>query len=113
MGRTSVRGGPSGAFRCPDRSPLVGGPFTSGRLACGWEEAVLAEENAPIAWRKSSYSNQESGNCCEIACLPAEIRVRDSKFPERAVLRFSLPAWQAAVAYFDRGQFAGGIHEQL
>lgn len=74
---------------------------------------MLAEENAPIAWRKSSYSNQESGNCCEIACLPAEIRVRDSKFPERAVLRFSLPAWQAAVAYFDRGQFAGGIHEQL
>ncbi|WP_306801439.1 DUF397 domain-containing protein [Streptomyces sp. T12] len=83
-------------------------------MACGWEEAVLAEENASIAWQKSSYSADGSGgNCCEVALLEAEVRVRDAKLPERAVLRFSLSAWRVAVAYFGRTPSAGGSHEQL
>ncbi|MFI6007942.1 DUF397 domain-containing protein [Streptomyces sp. NPDC051243] len=75
---------------------------------------MLAEENAPIAWRKSSYSaNQNQEACCEVALFPAAACVRDSKVPDGAVLRFSFPAWQVAVAYFGRGPSAGGVHEQL
>ncbi|MHB9860513.1 DUF397 domain-containing protein [Streptomyces sp. YIM S03343] len=62
---------------------------------------MLAEENARIPWRKSSYSNnQADGTCCEVALLTASAWVRDSKAPDGAVLRFSLPAWRVAVAYF-------------
>ncbi|AZQ40507.1 DUF397 domain-containing protein [Streptomyces sp. AS02] len=65
-----------------------------------------------IVWRKSSYSGSNT-ECCEVAALPTEVRVRDSKCPQRAVLRFSLPIWQVAVAYFAWGESAGGSHEQL
>ncbi|WP_405949445.1 DUF397 domain-containing protein [Streptomyces prunicolor] len=76
------------------------------------EEAVLAARNGQIAWQKSSYSGANT-ECCEVANLPAEIRVRDSKRPERDVLRFSLPTWRVALAYFGRGEPAGGSDEQL
>ncbi|MFJ9560288.1 DUF397 domain-containing protein [Streptomyces fuscichromogenes] len=63
---------------------------------------MLRDDLAPIPWRKSSYSGTQSGECCEVALLVSEVRVRDSKVPGRAVLRFSAPAWRAAVAYFRR-----------
>ncbi|MFI6277437.1 DUF397 domain-containing protein [Streptomyces sp. NPDC050988] len=116
MGRTSLRGGPPGAFRCLDRDPrLVCEPLVSyEHPACGWEEAVLAEETAPITWRKSSYSGAGTNeDCCEVGFLPSEVRIRDSKLPGRAVLCFPLPAWRVALAYFGRGETAGGDHEPL
>lgn len=75
---------------------------------------MLAEETAPIAWRKSSYSGPgPNEDCCEVAFLPSEVRIRDSKLPERAVLRFPLPVWCIALAYFGRAETVGGDHEQL
>lgn len=75
---------------------------------------MLAEDYAPIAWQKSSHSaNGTGGDCCEVACLATEVLIRDSKLPDRSVLRFSLPAWLTAVAYFGSAQSAGGIDEQL
>jgi hypothetical protein len=34
-----------------------------------------------IAWRKSSHSGGNGGNCIEVASLPGVVAVRDSKDP--------------------------------
>ncbi|MCE7080058.1 DUF397 domain-containing protein [Streptomyces sp. ST2-7A] len=48
------------------------------------------------AWRRSSYSNQEGGNCVEVAGgVPGVVPVRDSKAPAGPVLGFAAPAWTA------------------
>nr|BFD83118.1 hypothetical protein StreXyl84_25190 [Streptomyces sp. Xyl84] len=46
-----------------------------------------------IAWRKSSYSNGDGGDCVEVADVPAFIPVRDSKNPGGCVLLFQRSAW--------------------
>ncbi|OLZ70982.1 DUF397 domain-containing protein [Streptomyces sp. IMTB 2501] len=51
-----------------------------------------------VTWRKSSYSNQEGGDCLEVAnTFPALIPVRDSKNPDGPVLLFPAPAWACFV----------------
>ncbi|KOG39751.1 DUF397 domain-containing protein [Streptomyces decoyicus] len=50
-------------------------------------------------WRKSSYSNQEGGNCVEVADgHPALVPVRDSKNPHGPALLISHHAWAAFIA---------------
>ncbi|MGW4549489.1 DUF397 domain-containing protein [Streptomyces violaceorubidus] len=50
-------------------------------------------------WHRSSYSNQDGGNCVEVAPnLPSLVPVRDSKDPARGALLFAGPAW---VAFLD------------
>ncbi|MEW2493106.1 DUF397 domain-containing protein [Streptomyces nodosus] len=52
-------------------------------------------------WRRSSYSNQEGGNCVEVAAgVPDIVPVRDSKVPYGPVLAFGAGAW---------GVFIGGV----
>ena len=54
-----------------------------------------------VAWRKSSYSNQEGGNCVEVADgIPAVVPVRDSKAPTGPALCFDAGSWAA---------FTGGL----
>ncbi|MET7679156.1 DUF397 domain-containing protein [Streptomyces sp. NPDC005423] len=50
------------------------------------------------AWRRSSYSNQEGGNCVEVAdgCTAA-VPVRDSKVPHGPALCFESAAWAAFI----------------
>lgn len=49
-----------------------------------------------MAWRKSSYSQGNGGNCIEIAGnVPEVIAVRDSKDPGEAMLTFQHAAWIA------------------
>ncbi|RSR99950.1 DUF397 domain-containing protein [Streptomyces sp. WAC00469] len=50
-------------------------------------------------WRKSSYSNQEGGNCVEVAdgFHGAVVPVRDSKVPHGPVLCFETSAWTAFI----------------
>ncbi|MFF1922359.1 DUF397 domain-containing protein [Streptomyces sp. NPDC058221] len=52
------------------------------------------------AWRKSSYSNGDGGDCVEIADnLPGVVPVRDSKAgPEGPTLTFAVPVWAPFVA---------------
>ncbi|MEU6573363.1 DUF397 domain-containing protein [Streptomyces sp. NPDC046805] len=50
-----------------------------------------------LKWFKSSYSDDEGGNCVEVA-LSTAIHVRDSKAPAGPELRIPAPAWAAFVA---------------
>ncbi|PRY01566.1 DUF397 domain-containing protein [Allonocardiopsis opalescens] len=48
-------------------------------------------------WRKSSYSNQEGGDCVEVKTGPG-VLVRDSKNPDQPHLSFTVEQWSAFVA---------------
>ncbi|MBD3011273.1 DUF397 domain-containing protein [Streptomyces sp. 5-10] len=51
------------------------------------------------AWRKSSYSNNNGGNCVEVADnLPGLVPVRDSKNPDGPALVFPAGSWAAFIA---------------
>lgn len=47
-----------------------------------------------LAWRKSSYSGSNGGNCIEVATTTRAVAIRDSKDPRGTVLAFSLQDWQ-------------------
>jgi hypothetical protein len=47
------------------------------------------------AWRKSSYSGNNGGNCVEVAGIRGVVAVRDSKAVEGPALAFDRAAWQA------------------
>ncbi|MFE6333327.1 DUF397 domain-containing protein [Streptomyces sp. NPDC057798] len=52
-----------------------------------------------LAWRKSSYSSEEGGECVEVAVRPARVHVRDSKDTTRSVLTVEPTAWAAFVEF--------------
>ncbi|MBQ1159705.1 DUF397 domain-containing protein [Streptomyces sp. A73] len=54
--------------------------------------------NTELAWRKSSYSNDDGGNCVEVAICPHTIHVRDSKHLTGPPLAFTPDAWSAFLA---------------
>jgi hypothetical protein len=47
-----------------------------------------------LAWRKSSYSGSNGGNCIEVAATPDTVALRDSKDPHGPVLVFGPRAWR-------------------
>ncbi|MFI2260738.1 DUF397 domain-containing protein [Streptomyces tubercidicus] len=50
------------------------------------------------AWRKSSYSNGDGGDCVEVADdLPGIVPVRDSKDPHGPAVVFPAAAWSTFV----------------
>ncbi|MEV0485680.1 DUF397 domain-containing protein [Streptomyces sp. NPDC050508] len=52
-----------------------------------------------MTWAKSSYSDNNGGNCLEIALdVPAVTPVRDSKVPDGPVLVFARSTWSAFVS---------------
>ncbi|MER6355101.1 DUF397 domain-containing protein [Streptomyces sp. NPDC001634] len=59
--------------------------------------------SAELSWFKSSYSDDQGGECIEIAACPHTIHIRDSKLGARSP-RFAVPldAWAAFVAYAAR-----------
>ncbi|CAK7288163.1 DUF397 domain-containing protein [Streptomyces misionensis] len=59
---------------------------------------MRAIDLSTVTWRKSSYSNQDGGNCVEVSDnLPSLVPVRDSKDTTRTPLLFTAPAWAAFV----------------
>jgi len=56
------------------------------------------EGNRAIAWRKSSYSGNNGGDCVEVGNAARLIAVRDSKDPDGARLAFGREAWEAFAA---------------
>ncbi|WP_329148010.1 DUF397 domain-containing protein [Streptomyces sp. NBC_01456] len=58
-----------------------------------------------VTWRKSTYSNQDGGECIEISDdFPAATPVRDSKDPQGPALLFKAPAWSSFVAAVKSGR---------
>ena len=51
------------------------------------------------AWRRSSYSSEEGGECVEVAACPGRVHVRDSKDAARAALAVKPTAWTAFVEF--------------
>ncbi|MFF3716127.1 DUF397 domain-containing protein [Streptomyces prasinus] len=66
--------------------------------------------NAAV-WRRSSYSNQDGGECVEVcdafAAFAAVVPVRDSKFPHGPVLVFPAVGWASFVTAVRDGQLEG------
>ncbi|MFJ2716744.1 DUF397 domain-containing protein [Streptomyces sp. NPDC087437] len=57
------------------------------------------------AWRKSSYSNQDGGECVEVSDdFAAVVPVRDSKVPHGPVLVFPTAGWTSFVSAIRGGQ---------
>ncbi|MEU8132287.1 DUF397 domain-containing protein [Streptodolium elevatio] len=48
-----------------------------------------------VAWRKSSHSGGNGGECVEVAVGASAMLVRDSKLPHRAHLALPLSSWSA------------------
>lgn len=58
-------------------------------------------------WRKSSASDAAT-DCVEIAFADADaVLVRDSKAPDRGILRFTKSEWDAFLVGVRRGEFDG------
>lgn len=66
---------------------------------------MAASGSLEIRWRKSRHSGN-GGACVEAAELgTGSIVVRDSKSPDRAVLRFGRDAWQSFLTCARHGLF--------
>jgi hypothetical protein len=48
-----------------------------------------------VAWRKSSYSGDNGGNCVEVETIGPAVAVRDSKHPDGPPLAFAVDTWKA------------------
>jgi len=46
-----------------------------------------------VAWRKSSYSGDNGGNCVEVGTAGPAMAVRDSKHPDGPLLAFAADVW--------------------
>ncbi|MGC0421548.1 DUF397 domain-containing protein [Embleya sp. AB8] len=53
------------------------------------------ESELTTAWRKSSYSGSQGGNCVEVAPLTGTVGVHDSKVGNSPVVTTGAEAWAA------------------
>ncbi|MEU4106360.1 DUF397 domain-containing protein [Streptomyces tanashiensis] len=58
---------------------------------------MRAVDLTTITWRKSSYSNEDGGECLEVADHLPHVPVRDSKNPTGPTLVFGAEAWAVFV----------------
>ncbi|MEU8003324.1 DUF397 domain-containing protein [Catellatospora sp. NPDC049111] len=56
-------------------------------------------------WRKSSRSDNNGGQCVEVAMAEVAVGVRDSKDPNGAVLVFTADEWTAFLSGAKAGEF--------
>ncbi|GHJ22635.1 DUF397 domain-containing protein [Streptomyces albus] len=52
-----------------------------------------------LAWRKSSYSGSDGGNCVEVAETSGRVHVRDSKEQRGPILSVSSGQWAVFVRH--------------
>ncbi|MFM9368258.1 DUF397 domain-containing protein [Streptomyces sp. Da 82-17] len=68
------------------------------------DDRTIPDAAAMTGWRKSSYSNSESGSCLEVTDThPTAVPVRDSKSPHGPALLFSPSSWTAFVDALKEG----------
>jgi hypothetical protein len=61
-------------------------------------------DQSRIAWRKSSHSSTNGGNCVEVAAISHEIAVRDSKNPNGPRLVISHAAFRRFASAIQNGR---------
>ncbi|MGP3933481.1 DUF397 domain-containing protein [Nonomuraea sp. KM88] len=67
---------------------------------------LIRADLSQAAWRKSSYSGGNGGNCVEVASnLPGLVAVRDSKNPNGPALIFTPAEWDAFLGGVKLGEF--------
>lgn len=67
-------------------------------------ERMSRPDLSGAVWRKSSYSNQEGGDCVEVADgFPGVVPVRDSKVPNGPALSFEAGSWDAFIGRLKSG----------
>ncbi|MFE6053214.1 DUF397 domain-containing protein [Kitasatospora sp. NPDC056446] len=63
-----------------------------------------------LVWRKSSYSGNNVGDCIEVALgSPGLVPVRDSKDPDGPVLLFPASAWDSFLSAVRSGGFPSSV----
>ncbi|MGW8849341.1 DUF397 domain-containing protein [Streptomyces xiamenensis] len=63
------------------------------------------DEHDARDWRRSSHSNQDGGQCLEVADgHPGVLPVRDSKWPDGPIVRFASAPWSAFVVALRAGR---------
>ncbi len=65
---------------------------------------MKAADLSTARWRKSTHSGTTGGDCIELAELPAEVAVRDSKNPEAPHLAFGRAAFGKALKEIRAGR---------
>ena len=66
----------------------------------------MIDQPDDLAWRKSSFSGSNGGDCVEIAPTPDNtVAVRNSKAPEAGVVLFTRSELAAFVAGVKAGEF--------
>jgi Domain of unknown function (DUF397) len=66
---------------------------------------VTGSESAPVAWRKSSASTGNNGDCVEVAFAEDGVLVRHSRNPSGPMLLFTPSEWRAFVTGAQNGEF--------
>ncbi|MEU0934462.1 DUF397 domain-containing protein [Embleya sp. NPDC005971] len=56
---------------------------------------MSSEHTTASAWRKSTYSGNQGGDCVEVAPLTSSVGVRDSKFSDSPIITTGTEAWAA------------------
>ncbi|MCP9952994.1 DUF397 domain-containing protein [Actinomadura madurae] len=59
-------------------------------------------EIAKVAWRKSSHSTNNGGDCVELTSTPSTVAVRDSKNPDGPELLVTRKAFAALLSELKR-----------
>ncbi|WP_316771945.1 DUF397 domain-containing protein [Streptomyces sasae] len=60
-----------------------------------------------VTWRKSSYSNQDGGECVEVSDdFATVVPVRDSKNPHGPAIAFPAEGWSAFVSAVKGGELS-------
>ncbi|WP_078961673.1 DUF397 domain-containing protein [Streptomyces hygroscopicus] len=69
---------------------------------------IKANDIRHVAWRESSYSSSNGGNCVEVgAGLVDAVPVRDSKNPSGPALVFPPSSWTLFISAVRGGEFHG------
>ncbi|MFC4053524.1 DUF397 domain-containing protein [Actinomadura syzygii] len=62
-------------------------------------------EERHLTWRKSTRSNSSPAECVEVAALPTQVAIRDSKDPSGPRLILSAETWRSFTAQARAGAY--------
>ena len=68
-------------------------------------DKITDRTTASLAWRKSGFCDNSSGNCVEVAMIPDAVMLRDSKTPDGPVLIYTRAEWDAFLMGAKLGEF--------